>query len=56
LIGVGFVANIGLAVAGLVGMIAKVGIAATSVGALGKVAFCLVWLVGVLVMLSVINT
>lgn len=36
LIGVGFVANIGLAVASLVGMIAKLGIAATSVGALGQ--------------------
>lgn len=43
-IGIGFVANIGLAVAGLVGMIAKLGIAATSVGALGT-AFT--WLGGV---------
>lgn len=36
LIGVGLVANIALAVAGIVGMIAKLGIAATSVGALGQ--------------------
>lgn len=43
-IGIGFVANIGLAVAGIVGMIAKLGIAATSVGALGT-AFT--WLGGV---------